>query len=48
MAMGADDSILIDTDQDLDGLTTAKALAAAIKKEGDFLSYIQRQIGYRW
>lgn len=36
MAMGADDSILIDTDEKLDSLTTAKALAAAIKKEGDF------------
>ncbi|MCB0377593.1 MAG: electron transfer flavoprotein subunit beta/FixA family protein [Bdellovibrionales bacterium] len=36
MAMGADDSILIDSEQDLDALTTAKALAAAIKAEGDF------------
>ena len=36
MAMGADDSIVIDTDQDMDSLTTAKALAAAIKAEGEF------------
>lgn len=36
MAMGADDSILINTDAPLDGLATAKALAAAIKAEGDF------------
>lgn len=36
MAMGADDSILINTDETLDALTTAKALAAAIKAEGDF------------
>lgn len=35
MAMGADDSILINTEARLDALTTAKALAAAIKKEGD-------------
>lgn len=36
MAMGADDSILIDTEMELDSLTAAKALAAAIKKEGEF------------
>ncbi len=36
MAMGADDSILVNTDSQLDALTTAKALAAAIKAEGDF------------
>jgi electron transfer flavoprotein beta subunit len=34
MAMGADDSILIDTNEPLDALATAKALAEAIKKEG--------------
>jgi electron transfer flavoprotein beta subunit len=36
MAMGADDSILINTDASLDALTTAKALSEAIKKEGDY------------
>lgn len=36
MAMGADDSLLINCEQELDSLTTAKAIAAAIKKEGDF------------
>ncbi len=36
MAMGADDSILINTDANLDSLTTAKALAEVIKKEGDY------------
>lgn len=36
MAMGADDSILIDTSANLDALTTAKAIATAIKKNGDF------------
>ncbi|MCJ8276219.1 MAG: electron transfer flavoprotein subunit beta/FixA family protein [Bdellovibrionales bacterium] len=36
MAMGADDSILIDTEESLDSLTVAKALGAAIKAEGDF------------
>ena len=36
MAMGVDDSILVDTDVALDSLTTAKALAQAIQKEGDF------------
>ncbi|MBY0386196.1 electron transfer flavoprotein subunit beta/FixA family protein [bacterium] len=34
MAMGADDALLIDTADSLDCLTTAKALAAAIQKEG--------------
>ncbi len=34
MAMGADDALLIDTSDALDTLTTAKALAAAIQKEG--------------
>lgn len=34
MAMGADDSILIDTSENLDSVQTAKALAAAIQKEG--------------
>ncbi len=34
MAMGADDALLIDTSESLDSLTTAKALAAAITKEG--------------
>lgn len=36
MAMGADDSIIVDAPGNLDTLTTAKALAAAIKKEGDY------------
>ncbi len=35
MAMGADDSLLIDTESELDSLATAKALSAAIKKQGD-------------
>lgn len=35
MAMGADDSILIDCDQSLDSYATAKALAEAIKSEKD-------------
>lgn len=34
MAMGADDSLLIDSNEALDSLSTAKALAEAIKKEG--------------
>jgi electron transfer flavoprotein beta subunit len=34
MAMGADDGLLIDCNEALDPLTTAKVLAAAIKKEG--------------
>ena len=33
MAMGADDGIVIDCENSLDSFTTAKALAAAIKKE---------------
>jgi electron transfer flavoprotein beta subunit len=33
MAMGADDGIVIDTDQELDSLTTAKAIAKAIGQE---------------
>jgi electron transfer flavoprotein beta subunit len=36
MAMGADDSILIDSTESLDSFATAKALAEAIKKEGAF------------
>lgn len=36
MAMGADESILIDTAETMDSVSTAKALAAAIKKQGDF------------
>lgn len=36
MAMGADDSILIDTNENLDSITTAKALASAIKQEDNF------------
>ena len=36
MAMGVDDSIVVECPESLDALTTAKALAAAIKKEGDF------------
>lgn len=34
MAMGADDSILIDAPSNIDGFSAAKAMAAAIKKEG--------------
>lgn len=34
MAMGADDAIVIDSSEQLDTFTTAKALAEAIKKEG--------------
>lgn len=34
MAMGADDALLIDCNESLDSLGTAKALAEAIKKEG--------------
>lgn len=33
LAMGADDAIVVDAAESLDSLTTAKALAAAIKKE---------------
>lgn len=36
MAMGADDAILVDYDSDLDALGTAQALAAAIRKQGDY------------
>ncbi len=36
MAMGVDDSILINSELPLDALATAKALAAAIKQEGKF------------
>jgi electron transfer flavoprotein beta subunit len=34
MAMGADDSLLIDSNEELDAVQTAKALASAIQKEG--------------
>lgn len=36
MAMGADDAIVIDTNEPLDSFWTAKALATAIQKEGAF------------
>lgn len=36
LAMGADDAIVIDAPEDFDPSATAKALAAAIKAEGDF------------
>lgn len=36
MAMGADDAIAIDAADDLDAISTARALAAAIKAEGEF------------
>lgn len=36
LAMGADDAIVIDAPEDVDPSTTAKALAAAIKAEGEF------------
>lgn len=36
LAMGADDAVVIDTNEELDQYATAKALAAAIKAEGDF------------
>ncbi len=36
LAMGADDAIVVDTNDDLDQYATAKALAAAIKAEGEF------------
>lgn len=36
LAMGADDAIAVDAPEDLDPSTTAKALAAAIKAEGDY------------
>ncbi len=39
MAMGCDDGLIVDTQQELDSLLTAKALAEAIKKEdGDLLA----------
>lgn len=36
LAMGADDAIVIDANEDVDVATTAKGLAAAILAEGDF------------
>ena len=36
LAMGADDAVVIDTNEELDQYATAKALAAAIKAEGEF------------
>ncbi|MGE0529057.1 MAG: electron transfer flavoprotein beta subunit/FixA family protein [Bdellovibrionales bacterium] len=36
MAMGADDALIVDTTVELDSYWTAKALAAAIRKEGNF------------
>ncbi len=36
LAMGADDAIVIDSNDELDQYATAKALAAAIKAEGEF------------
>ena len=36
MAMGADDAIAIDSNENLDSFWTAKALASAIQKEGAF------------
>lgn len=36
LAMGADEAIVVDAPEDLDSLATAKALAAAIRAEGDF------------
>ncbi len=36
MAMGADDAIAIDAADDLDSISTARALAAAIKAEGEY------------
>jgi electron transfer flavoprotein beta subunit len=36
MAMGADDAIAIDAADDIDAISTARALAAAIKAEGEF------------
>lgn len=35
LAMGADDAVVIDAPEDMDSYATAKALAAAIKAEGD-------------
>ena len=34
--MGCDEAVLIDAPENIDNFSTAKALAAAIKKEGDF------------
>tara|TARA_B100001248_G_C27399680_1_gene469108 strand:+ start:3442 stop:4218 length:777 start_codon:yes stop_codon:yes gene_type:complete len=36
LAMGADDAIMVDAEENVDNLCTAKALAAAIEKEGPF------------
>jgi electron transfer flavoprotein beta subunit len=36
MAMGVDDGIMIDASEDVDALTTAKAMAAAIQAEGEY------------
>lgn len=36
LAMGADEALVIDSGEDLDSSATAKALAAAIKAEGEF------------
>ncbi len=36
MAMGADDAVVVDTNESLDSYWTAKAIAAAIKNEGSF------------
>lgn len=36
LAMGADDAVVIDAPEDLDSMAVAKALAGAIKAEGDF------------
>jgi electron transfer flavoprotein beta subunit len=36
LAMGADDAIVIDAPEELDSYSTAKAIAAAIKAEGEF------------
>jgi electron transfer flavoprotein beta subunit len=36
LAMGADEAVVIDVVEDADSLTVAKALAAALKKEGAF------------
>ncbi|MCM2280530.1 MAG: electron transfer flavoprotein subunit beta/FixA family protein [Bdellovibrionaceae bacterium] len=36
LAMGADDAIVIDAPEDVDSFSTAKALAAAIRAEGEY------------
>src|SRR4051812_19301721 len=36
LAMGADEAVVIDASDELDSYTTAKALAAAIRAEGEF------------